>query len=183
MKSFGPKGKPARPAVREQFEFTFLRDDEPETHTFNARVITDVAALSVTLTNANRHPDLALSGMFRMIAKMLDNKDGTPNRWEPRPLPKMTTEDRAAAGVYSQTEDDEYDDQRDDVTRFRGPDGTIYPLDRAADFTAFEAGSSRRRWLYLMEEDDEVIVDAKDVAALFEWLTGLAAGRPTQPPS
>ncbi len=165
MKSFGPKNRTTKPAPRETFEFTVLRDEEPETHTFNAVCQTDAAALALMLSSVEKHPERSMIGLFRMIAKMLDNKDGTPSKWQPTPLP--TPEDA--------TEDHE--------TKFRGPDGALYTMDQAARFSPFEAGSSRRRWLYLMEDDDEVIVDADDLVKLFEWLVSVAARRPTVPSS
>lgn len=166
MRSFGPKGQPVKPSRTEQFEFTFLRDDHPETHEFRARAVTDIGALAFTLGSIESHPERSMAGLFRMIAKMLDNTDGTPAKWRPAPLPAVENEDGTTA-----------------PPKFRGPDGALYLMDAAARFEEFDAGSSRRRWLYLLEQDDEVIVDATDLMALFEWLIGLAADRPTQPPA
>jgi hypothetical protein len=173
MRSFGPKNRAPAPAPREPFEFTVLRDEDPETHTFNAVARTDAGALSWTLGHTDKHPERALSGMIRMISKMLDNKDGTPAQWRPTPLPRRND----PLDVDTEASPDE------SVSKFRGPDGKLYPLDQADQFTAHQFGSSRRRFLELMENDDDVIVDAADLGALFEYLVGLAAGRPTQPPS
>ena len=165
MKSFGPRPR-TTPVAREPFEVTFMRDDEPEVHTFQARAVTDTAGIAHTLKVAEKHPERALPGMLRMISKMLDNKDGTPATWVATPLPREHQEDDA-------------EDDRPIV--FRGPDGELYPMSEAEKFLEFVAGSSRRRWLYLMEEDDEVTVDGDTLTKLFEWLVGLAAGRPTRP--
>lgn len=164
MKSFGARGA-AGPVPREPFEFTFMRDDEPETHQFQARAVTDTAGIANTLAVAEKHPEQALPGMLRMISKMLDNKDGTPATWSPTilPLPEL--------------EPGEEEPER----KFRGPDGELYPMAEAEKFLEFTAGSSRRRWLHLMQDDDEVTVDGKALTKLYEWLVGLAAGRPTRP--
>jgi len=164
MKSFGQQHAPTTPVRREPFSFWFMRDDEPEEHQFRARVVTDIGSLLVAL-NASRRDNTgkAVQGAALIIARMLDNKDGTPARWSPEPLdpPEDAAEDWEA--------------------KFRAPDGNTWPMGEAEKFTRFEAGSSRRRWLYLMEEDDEVVVDAKDLMALMEWLVRMAAGRPTEP--
>lgn len=174
MKSFGPKNRAVKPAPRESFEFTMLRDGDPETHTFNAVCQTDAAALAFMLGSVEKHPERSMIGLFRMIAKMLDNKDGTPAKWEPTPLPPPALE----------IPDDEGDlEPIEHETKFRGPDGALYTMDHAARFTDLDAGSSRRRWLQLMEDDDEVIVDAEDLVKLFEWLISVAARRPTVPSS
>jgi hypothetical protein len=192
VKSFGSKVAPA-PAAREPFEFTFMRDDEPEVHQFQARAVTDAAGVAATLAVAERHPEQAFPRMLRMIGTMLDNKDGTPAKWEPVALkhpgkPDPSVAEHDAERDHLQAQLDEWErraDAGDDdyVTKFRGPDGQLHPMDRAARFLEFEAGSSRRRWFHLMNEDDEITVDAKELTKLFEWLVGLAANRPTRPSS
>lgn len=173
MRSFGPKNRAAAPAPREEFEFTVLRDEEPETHLFKAVARTDAGALAWTLGHTDKHPERALTGMIRMISKMLDNKDGIAAQWKFEPLPAPTPTDQAGDGTYAEESE----------RKFRGPDGKLYALDQAEQFEDPKLGSSRRRFLELMENDDDVIVDAADLGALFEYLVGLAAGRPTPPPS
>jgi hypothetical protein len=163
MPSFGPAGRTAIPPVLEPFDFTILRDDEPETHSFQARKVSDMATLMVTLTNTEKHPERAMGGLMLMIAKMLYNKDGVPARWTPDVLPPP-------------------EDDPDAEPKMRDPlTGDLIPaspenIDR---FTKFDAGSSRRRWLYLMQEDDEAVVQQDDLMELFRWLVALAANRPT----
>lgn len=163
MPSFGPKGRAATTPVLEPFDFTILRDDEPETHSFQARKVSDMATLMMTLTNTDRHPERAMGGLMLMIAKMLYNKDGVPARWEPETLPAPEGEPDAELKM------------RDPLT------GELIAAnpDNVARLTKFEAGSSRRRWLYLMEQDDEAVVQQDDLMELFRWLVGLAANRPT----
>lgn len=176
MKSFGPKGQAVQPVPREPFQFTFLRDDEPETHEFQARAITDVTGLSVLFQDIDRHPERALTGMMRQIAKLLDNKDGVSASWQPAALPLPSMEDRVASGTYS-----EADDEEEQVMKFRTPAGDLLPLtpENTAKFTDHAAGSSRRRWLELIEGD--VTVHESDLVKLFQWLVGLAGKGRTAP--
>ncbi len=196
MKSFGPK-KRQKPVDLVPFEFTVMRDDEPEVHQFTARAVTDTAALAFTLGATQKHPERALTGMLRLIGKMLDNKDGTPAGWTPKILPLPGERERASdqmADALAATEIDmaepeldaldlERDDDGETIRKFRGPDGKLYPMAEAEQFLKPEAGSSRRRWRALMEDDEDVVVDGDALSKLFEWLVGLAAGRPTLPSS
>lgn len=161
MTSFG--SSTPKKSVRKPFDFWVMRDDEPEKHSFQARVVTDIASLMVVVSAGDRDSAKAMVGVGRIISKMLDNKDGTPARWVPSQLPPPD-----GAG-------------EDYQPRFRGPDGELYTMDHVDRFERFEAGSSRRRWLYLMLEDDEIVVEAKDLMRLMEWLVALASDRPTEP--
>jgi hypothetical protein len=67
--------------------------------------------------------------------------------------------------------------------RFTGPDGEPYTWDELDRFTKYEAGSSRRRWSELMDNEDDLVVDAEVISGVFEHLVGLAAARPTRRPS
>lgn len=163
-------------AERVPFTFVVHRDGEEESHDFQAVPVTDTASLSALMINAQRKPEEAMAGMLRMIGKMLDNKDGTPANWAPVQLPPPPSD----SPVWP---DGDPEGEGAPVRKFRGPDGALYPMHEAERFSAFEAGSSRRRWRYLMEQDDEVIVDSEALAELFEWLVGLAANRPTRPSS
>lgn len=168
MKSFGPTAAQRNtPVHREPFEFTFMRDDEPETHRFVARAVTDMTGLASLFTAVKKNPEQALPEMLGVIAKMLDNKDGTPAKWQPvaLPIPEGLPEEERPERM------------------FRAPNGELYPVAEADRFLTFEAGSSRRRWLHLINEDDELTTDSTAITSLFEWLAGLAAGRPTQPSS
>lgn len=158
MRSFGPKGQTLPPAERVPFEFTVLRDEEPETHEFRAKVIIDASGLAHMFHANQESPERSLVGLFRIIARLIDNKDGVPAQWEPTPLPLPK----------------EVKEAEEAQLKFRGPDGEIYPMAEAVQFTAFEAGSSRRRWLHLMEKDDEVYVREGDLLELFKYLVTLA---------
>jgi hypothetical protein len=196
--SFGKRAKRATPAPREPFDFTFLRDEVPETHNFQARARADMISMANTLTLAKKNPEDAMPSMLRLISKMIDNKDGTPLGWvpevlsiekpEPGPVGQavLRQEWPTQGSIIESGQPATPDDEGDDVTterKFRGPDGELYGFEHAEKFTAFEAGSSRRRWHQLMDVDDDIEVEAADLMELFEWLVGLAAGRPTRPSS
>lgn len=168
MRKFAPPPRKA-PIPREPFEFEFTRDDEPEVHEFLARAVTDTSTLVMMLSTVRKRPEEAMGAVVRMVGKMLDNRDGTPTSWEPKPWKPARQDDEVA--------------EEPTEALFTGPDGDPINQQRVDELQKFENGSSRKRWLYLMQEDDEVIVDATALTKLFEWLVGLAAGRPTPPSS
>jgi hypothetical protein len=58
----------------------------------------------------------------------------------------------------------------------RPTDGNTYPVSELNTFTAFDAGSSRRRWVALMDDDDETLsVEVGQVLEVFEYITEQAA--------
>jgi len=171
----------------------FLRNGEPFVVTFQPAGTADAAALNMALQGA-KHPDRALEGMTRFIGKMLANDDGVPAAWEPRPYEPPAEEpqdldelDRAQAEALREQAREILADERDDDSNtermFVGPDGEPYPYELLDKFTAFEAGSSRRRWRQLLDNDDDLVIEAEVLSALFEHLAALAANRPTRRPS
>jgi hypothetical protein len=184
MQNFGKGARRRGPVRREPFTFTFLRDETPEVHTFQARAVGDVVSLATVLSAAQNNPEAAMPSMLRLIAKMLDNKDGTPYGWkaEALPLPERAEQPEqqwnTTGGMLVEVVDQ--DDEEPQERKFRGPDGGLHTYDKLDQFEAFDAGSSRRRWQHLMDVDDDVEVEYRDLTELFEWLVGLAAGRPTQ---
>jgi hypothetical protein len=47
----------------------------------------------------------------------------------------------------------------------------------------FESGSSRRRWVHLMDpENEEYGVDLDDLIAITEYMVEVSSKRPTAPP-
>lgn len=161
MRSFGPKKKGK--AERVPFSFTVVRDDVEEAHEFQAVAATDTTGMAKVLHAVKADPASALPHMINMVARMCDNRDGTPDRWEPKPLPAR--------------DDDDAEERPERM--FRSPDGDILPMSESAQFLEPEKGSSRRRWRALM--DDDVIVDLDALTDLFEYLVSLGAGRPTRP--
>lgn len=151
------QGRVREKAPREPFTFPFLRDEEVEEHTFLARASLDLPTLLAAMAQTDAHPERSMASLLRLIPKMLDNRDGTPAQWRPEVLPSP-----------------EAGHDADEELKFRAPDGTILPFDRAAEFTAFAAGSSRRRWLHLINEDDEIETNVDDLMELYKFLISLA---------
>lgn len=163
-KHFGAK-KGDAPLRREPFTFGVLRDDEVVTHTFTALLgKVDAGGLLGALRAVEQNDGAkAAAAYYKTIARVIDNADGIPHGWKPEALPKTD-------GVI---------DNR--PPSFRVPygqaKGEIWPMDRAQEYLESEVHSSRRRWLYLMEEDDDAIVDFEDLNKIFEWIIAEASGK------
>lgn len=163
--SFGPSEVPNYKRV--PIEFRYLRDEEIETQRFQviAKTMDIGAANRVMQLVATAEHDASAEGqvllsMVSMISKFMDDKDGTPTNWRPVELPRKKN------------------DAADAPLRFRGPDGRIHPMDKAAAFLDIKAGSSRKRWLHLMDRDEEATVDIDALAKLLEFLMELAGKGP-----
>jgi hypothetical protein len=151
------------------FEFELYRDhpehDDPvaEVHEFTAMPRLDAGQLIRLLTgvdSAESNPGDMLHALSEGIRKALSDKDGTPQHWRPTALPKV----------------------EDKPLSFRGPDGQFYPFtDQAAieKFSAFDAGSSRRRWAHLLFDDEQVSVPLEPLVELAQDLIEAGSGRPT----
>lgn len=140
-----------------EFGVVFLRDGMEETHEFTARPRMgwqDLTGL-VPLMSAQSEDGIteeAVRTISNMIRRGLVNDDGTPEKWEPN----------VVAGYFT------------------APSGDHTPVGMLPAFDAFEAGSSRRRWVHLMAHDDDVTVEADQVAEILTDLVSAAAQRPTQ---
>lgn len=134
------------------FSVTFDRDGEPEEHTFSARPRFGYKQMVDSARGRKAGGVEALLLFERMIRPALLNDDGTPAKWSPRPK----------GGEF------------EDWT------GEVHPTSELADLLEFEAGSSRRRWIALMDDDDELQVDISQITDAYEKLVEAAAERPTQ---
>lgn len=134
----------------------FERDGELEEHLFRAQPRMSYKRMA-DIVKARRSGDgvAALAVFERMIRPALVDTDGVPAKWQP---------------VI-----------KDGV--FVDPDGNERPAADAADLLAFEAGSSKRRWIHLLDVDDEVEVELDDITKFYEVLVEEASDRPTQRPS
>lgn len=200
MKEFGSNTRAPKKVQREEFALTLIRDGVAERHVFTAQPKLSVGEMLTAIAAQEGDNIAALKGVIRMIRRNLINNDGVPAQWEPEELPVPETRPalpRVADAVplgYTEMAD------RADVAQwpqeaqpavpeplessYRGPDGKIYPFSDAAklkEFTAPEAGSSRRRWAHLLEQDDDVAVEAEDLVEIAQWMIGLATDRPTGP--
>lgn len=150
-KHFGTK-KTTAAAPPIEFTIDFLRDGEVETHAFTARP--DMSYGDTIGLVMHQDDSSGLLPYFdRFIRRSLVNNDGVPAKWTPTVV----------------------------EGHFTAPNGDHTPVDQLEKFTAPEAGSSRRRWLHLMDpENDELTVELEQVMAVFEYLIGQAGGdRPT----
>lgn len=157
-------GKPQADRLPEPWPFELMvsLDDESEWHAFIA--VRQVDALlgarftEYTLEEAHKQVDL----LVKVIAKTLDDKDGTPATWAPVELPLPPASDQEQVWA----------------PKFRGPDGELYEMEHVGKFAAFEAGSSRRRFLALCGDQDRT-VQGEDLAQIARDLIQVSAGRPT----
>lgn len=159
--SFGPSEVPNYKRV--PIEFRYLRNEDIETQRFQVIAKTmDIGAanrIMQLVAHAEHDPTAegqVLLSMVSMIAKFMDDKDGTPTNWSPVELARKKNE------------------EPDAPLRFRAPDGRIHPMDKAPDFLAIRAGSSRKRWLHLMNKDEDASVEMESLTKLLEFLMELA---------
>jgi hypothetical protein len=148
-KRFGRKAD-IEPIPVVDFSVTFDVDGEETEHYFKARPQITYGDMVALKKHEADDQGAVLPYLDRVIRRSLINNDGTPVKW--RPIVK--------AG------------------QFANPDGTDVPVADLPKYTAHEAGSSRRRWVELIDSDDAV-VDFEQVMSVFEWLAEEAANRPT----
>jgi len=156
LREYAPKSRGTTP---EPFEFSmiFMRDGVEERHEFTARPTMawqDTRAIMPIIAGQGSDEAQvaqAVKVMDRLIRRALANDDGTPEKW-------------SAAVVDG---------------HFTDPQGDHTPAVLLPAYKAFDAGSSRRRWIYLMESDDDISVDADQIIELMKDMLEAAAARPT----
>ncbi len=157
-KRYAPKSSGTSAPVHE-FEVVFLRDGVEETHEFAARPKfgwkeTAGAIGLMGLMDGKTGPGElghAVRYLDGILRRSLVNDDGTPEKW--------------AATVVD--------------GHFTDPAGDHVPEELLALVEAFDAGSSRRRWVHLMTHDDDVTIEQAQLMELFTDLMAVAADRPT----
>lgn len=156
--SFGPSVVPRY--ARIPFAFSYFRDDQVETQQFNLLdKKMDMGSATRMMRLQGDDTGRVVPDIIAIIAKHLDDKDGTPAAWKPIQVPAKK------------------DDP--DVIRFRGPDGKLYPMEKAPVFLDLARGSSRKRWLHLMNVDEDAAVEDTSLVKLVEFVTEVAAKHPT----
>lgn len=177
------------PAPREEFTMTFRDKDEKEVaHDFRTVVRMDAAGLKRALKDMREDPETGLTVMFDVIAGQLDDTDGVPDKWAPIPhrlAPTWPGQPETPTPVYEPIPFPD-DDQVREVPESAvftvpyGPElGRWLTWSRSEEYTTHVAGSSRRRWVDLIDNHDDLAVELDDITALFQWMIGLAANRPT----
>lgn len=149
-KHFSKKSQTA-PVPVVDFSVDFDVDGEATEHAFVARPAITYGDMVALKKYENDSQGAVLPFLDRIIRRSLRNDDGVPLKWRPE----------VKSG------------------EFTTPDGEKKPLADLEKYTAFEAGSSRRRWAELIESDDAV-VDFETVMSLFEYLAEAASDRPTE---
>lgn len=152
MKQFGKK-KAASAVKRVEFTLDYERDGQEVTERFLATPRPPGSKVAGFVQSTEKEPAKAIGALIGIIRNQLDDTDGTPRSWAPS--------------------------VKDGI--FVGPDGETYEEDLQDEFLKYEAGSSRRRFAYLMEKDDSVDIEATTLTEMFKWLVEQAADRPTQP--
>jgi hypothetical protein len=157
-------------AVRESFRLGYT-DGEGEAQVFEGNIVarSDGAGF-IRLMKALSGDGSALGGeLSGLLAKMMDDKDGTVKaKW--------------VATELAPPEDLDEDERAEWEPSYRGPDGQIYPfsdtetLNRWSDRALW---TTRRRWVDLMEHDDDALVEMPHLMKLAEDIMGLTADRPT----
>jgi hypothetical protein len=157
-------------AVRESFRLGYT-DAEGDPQVFEGNVVarSDGAGF-IRLMKALSGDGSELGGeLSKLLAKMMDDKDGTVKaKWSAVELdpPSDLDEDERAEWVPS----------------YRGPDGQIYPFDDAETLNRWadeKLWTTRRRWIQLMEHDEDALVEMSHLMKLAEDIMGLTAERPT----
>jgi hypothetical protein len=170
-----------------EFGLEFYRGTEPVVHQFKAYPAMDAGGLSYTLS-ATHKPERAIEGMVRSIRKMLADDDGTPADYRPRPYVTPAPAPGSPDDEFDDTEspqpehgeDTVADDEDDSDLLFAGPDGE--PLDAVAvsKLLEFDSGSSRRRFSWLMDEDESLTLDIEQLQTVYKKLIAQVADRPTR---
>lgn len=171
------------------FEIDFWKSGQPIPHSFNAYPTVDAFALATInkLAASDRTAIDALNKVKNYIRTMLDDNDGTPLEWVADRLPDEVQVPAAELVTWPTETDEEpraaffggLDEGSDVEPQFLAPDGTVHPWRDAEKYDAFEAGSSRRRWVELMDGDNDLTVEAKTIMKLWQWLVSESAERPT----
>jgi hypothetical protein len=151
-KRFGRK-KATEKVPPVKFSVVFEVDGEEVEHFFTALPTLTYGDMVGLKRHENDENGQVLPVLDRIIRRAMLNKDGTPTGWKP---------------VVKDGE-------------LTAPDGKLVPANDLPKYTAHEAGSSRKRWIELIESDDAV-VDFEQVMALFEFLCEASSARPTERP-
>lgn len=192
-----------------EFGLEFYRGNDPVVHEFKAYPAMDAGGLSYTLS-ASHKPERAIEGMVRSIRKALADDDGTPADYRPTRYVAPDPEDQAADGpaedadlsleesqeefrreagfeptpplqrVEEGEEDQEDADLQDPDMLFAGPNGEPLDGEAVSKLLEFEQGSSRRRFAYLMDEDESLTLDVEQLQTVYKKLLAQVADRPTR---
>jgi len=103
----------------------------------------------------------------------LDAEDGAERAYQERHGAEPT-------GDAPEPDDVEDADLEDPDLLFLDPDGKPITGEQAAQAMRFENGSSRRRFAFLMDEDEELTLELDQLQAVFKKLLAQVSDRPTR---
>jgi hypothetical protein len=138
-----------------EFGMIFLRGRREEIHHFSAYIglgWQDLQKLTPLISGKGDLTGASIDALDRVIRRGLRDDDGTPIGW--------------TASIA----DGEFTD----------PNGDTAPAELLPAYEAFDAWSSKRRWLYLMDEDDDLTIEPEQILALVNDLIRVAGNRPTR---
>jgi hypothetical protein len=184
-----------RPASskRVEFDLDFWDGPRSERHHFGAFPAIDALALAqVNKLAANARTTMdAIIKVKDSIRSLLDDTDGTPMNWEPEALPREAQLPRMDLSTWPAESESEPlpegysvvgaldDNDPEPEQQFLAPDGTVHPMRDANKYLDPANGSSRRRWVELMDGDNDLTVEYNTIMKLWQWLVSEAAERPT----
>jgi hypothetical protein len=163
MKTFGGTRQAAEPQA---FELKYNdANDEPQVFAGKIRPRASGGDIAAIMQAVRTAPQQTVTRVVRLLTKVMHNRDAlVPAEWSPEALERKDDDDRPAS--------------------YRGPDGEIYAFtdeEAEAEFADHKNWTTRRRWIHLMEEDDEAEVELDDLMEIVEWVIGQATDRPTRP--
>lgn len=180
------------PPVPEEIELEVERNGEVQIERFT--ILPRVSAGdALGASAALRGGDMAaLSRLDGMLTRAMSDTDGQVKAsWRMQKLPAAYRGADGPTTVPPKSELDRLSEhERDFIQRnllpahYRGPDGQLYPVsdvDTLAKWNDPGNGSSRRRWRWLLDDDDSAHIEMADLVALTQYVMEKAADRPTQP--
>lgn len=162
-----------------EFGLEFYRDDEPEIHMFKAYPVLDAGSLNLTM-GAGSQPEKVIEGMVRSVRKMLADDDGTPANWTLARYEAALEEHDDGSDEYAAEVDSAPVLDEDAPPLCRGINGEPIEWEQAQKLMLPEAGSSRRRFVHLMDVDDDLVLEAEQLRTVYQKLIGRAGKRPTR---
>lgn len=159
-----------RPKARDFELVTFTDDGGSNTHKFSLVPLIPAGQVTAIMDALDEEPERMFGLIANLLARVLNNTDGVSAAWEYKEF-------------ADPAEGDEGYDPDNETLFFMGPDHEVYSvhaLDRLSEFEARENGSSRRRWVALMDPANQnEAVHLADMMDLAKWVVGLATDRPT----
>lgn len=164
MQHFGakPDQDPTEGTWTEKFNFGIATSQGTKVLEFNARLgkLPAGGLLSALLAAERGDETKAVKAYALSISKMIDDRDGLAARWQAEPLDQREGDERPPSFRVPWGEDK----------------GKIRPMDEESEYVRSVAHSSRRRWLSMLEDDEDAMIDFGDLQGLFEWMVAQSTG-------